>query len=199
MNFDEVKRLIKQECKDNEVNFYHGRGKTVLFFDGIRSNGYFFDGVGTDDGPTLAVATNENTLTTLVHEYCHMQQFLEQAEVWTALRGNAQIWEWLSGDEFSDKVLDASIELAYAVELDCEKRSIRQHRIWNTGIDISEYIQKSNAYTMFYFFMRHHRVWYKQGREPYSVEEVWSQMPKSFTFDRDKCYNKVHQLFNLCI
>lgn len=200
MQFNEIKSVIKQECKKHGVQFYQGRGNTVLFRDNVKSNGYFTDGA---EGfpPRLAIAgKGKNLLDVLVHEYCHMQQFLEQSPEWTALEGKGQIWEWVGGvDGFTEEELDESFKAAYGIEVDCEVRSIMQHREWKTGLNEEEYIQKANAYTMFYLFMRENRVWYQMGREPYSLKEVWSQMPKSFTFDRLECYNKVHHLFELCI
>lgn len=201
MQFEEIKSIIKKECKQHGVEFYHGRGKTVMFRDRVKSNGYFTDG---DDGegynPRLAIATGANTLDVLVHEYCHMQQYLEQTQEWLDLTDNDFIWRWIDGEDgFTEEQLDNSFKASYMIELDCEMRSVRQHREWETGLNEEEYIQKANAYTMFYLFMRENRVWYKSGREPYSLKEVWSQMPKSFTFDRVACYNQVHQLFELCI
>lgn len=201
MQFNDVRKLVKEECKEYGIRFHQGRGKTVLFTDGIRSNGYFCP-PNEEEGTSavLAVATNKNSLDVLIHEYSHMQQYLENAPVWKALDQRGQVWDWISGkDDFTEKELDKSIQVYYNVELDCERRSVIQHRKWNTGKDLAEYTQKANAYTLFYFYMRENRVWYKEGKEPYTLKQVWSQMPKSFTFDRLKCYNKVHKLFNLCI
>lgn len=199
MTFDEVKAVIKAECKKHGIDFYHGKGKTVNFRDGVKSNGYF-----TDDGgngrPKIAVGSSENALDVLVHEYCHMQQYLEQSDVWQAIIGRDQIWRWVSGEDgFTEDELDESFKALYLVEVDCEQRSVIQHRKWKTGINEEEYIQKANAYTMFYFFMREHRVWYRSGNEPYNIEEVWRSMPKTFDFDRVECYVNVHPLFELCI
>ncbi|QDJ96458.1 hypothetical protein Xoosp13_272 [Xanthomonas phage Xoo-sp13] len=198
MQFDEVKRLVKQECKENGIRFYQGRGKTVALQDGIKSNGYFDPGV---DGatPTLAIAKGGN-LELLVHEFSHMRQYLERAAVWEALENNSKIWDWINGqDGFTEKDLDKSVVAYYNVEIDCERRTVAQFKEWNVDVNIPEYIQKANAYTMFYFFMRDHRVWYTPGKEPYKLEKVWKSMPKTFTFDRVVCYNKISHLFNHCI
>jgi hypothetical protein len=201
MQFQEIKKIIKAECKRNNVTFYQGKGKTVLFRDNVRSNGYFTDGNdGKNDNPRLAIASGDNALDVLIHEYCHMQQYLEQSPEWNAIINNGCIWDWIYGsDQYSEDELDNSFRASYQLELDCEIRSVEKHKEWNTGINLEHYIQKANAYTMFYIFMRDNRVWYKSGKEPYSLIEVWSQMPKSFSFDRIECYNKVHELFELCI
>lgn len=201
MHFNEIKSIIKADCKKNNVQFYQGTGKTVLFRDGVRSNGYFTDGNdGVRDNPKLAIGSGSHVLDVMIHEYCHMQQYLENAPEWEAIKGNGCIWEWIDGsDEFSDDELDDSFRASYQLELDCEMRSVEKHKEWCTGVNLEEYIQKANAYTMFYIFMRENRVWYKSGKEPYALKEVWSKMPKTFTFDRMACYSSTYQLFTKCI
>lgn len=203
MNFNQIVRIVKEECNALGVKFHRGRGQTVQFGEEkLRTSGYFYDGE-TEKGssyPILAIATNPNSLTILVHEYCHMQQWIDQDPVWTKISNHGQIWDWVEGmDGFSDDELNQSAEAYYQLELDCEKRAIKKHIQWKTGINLTEYIQKSNAYTMFYFYMREHRVWYSPGKEPYNVKKVWSAMPKTFDFNREKWYNKVHKLYDNCI
>lgn len=201
MTFNEVKEIIKEECKSNNVEFYFSKGKSVIFKSGVKSNGYFFDGEDTSPPtPKLAIATNDNSLDTIIHEYCHMRQYLEQVDVWLNLKNKSHVWEWIDGDDtITEAEVDASVSAYYEVELDCEKRAVQKHIEWDTGICLKEYIQKANAYTLFYLYMRENRVWYRVGKEPYSLEEVWTQMPNSFTFDRIECYNKVRNLFEKCI
>lgn len=201
MQFEQVKAIIKQECKENGIIFFQGKGVTVRFIDGVRSNGYFDDGkVSGTNQPKLAVATNQQSLEVLVHEYCHMRQYLERAKVWQDLGKSEIFWNWLTGDDrYSEEQVIEGMIASYNVEVDCEKRSVEQHKKWGTGINLTEYIQKANAYTMFYFYVLDERKWYKSGREPYTLKEVWSKMPKSFTFDVEQCYNKHRQLFDLCV
>lgn len=197
--FDEIKKFIKNECKKNGVRFYHGRGKTVIFpTENIRSNGFFSEEWG-DIPPTLAIASNEHALATMVHEYCHMLQYLEAHPVWTALEGRGQMWSWLNGEDFPDEVIDESVESYMNVELDCEIRSVEFHRMWNTGINLEEYIQRANSYILFYKFLREERSWYKPQREPYTLHAVWSQMPKTFDFDHEDWYNNNRSIFQQCI
>lgn len=201
MQFDEIKAIIKKECKENGIKFFHGRGPTVRHIDGLRVNGFFEDGTTMKDGISkLAVASNPNSLEVLVHEYCHMQQYLEQTPEWQALHRGDEFWGWLNGQEGleDEKIIDCAVAY-YEIEVDCEKRAVEQHKLWKTDTNLTEYIQKANAYTLFYFYVLDTRKWYKAGREPYTLKEVWSKMPKSFTFDVGQCYNKHRQLFDLCV
>ena len=146
--------------------------------------------------PTLAIASNEHALATMVHEYCHMLQYLEVHPVWAALEGRGQMWSWLNGEDFPDEVIDESVESYMNVELDCEIRSVEFHRMWNTGINLEEYIQRANSYILFYKFLREERNWYKPQREPYTLHAVWSQMPKTFDFDHEDWYNNNRSIFS---
>lgn len=198
MQFEEIKNLIAEECEQYGVTFHHGTGPTVDW-NGVECNGYISSGY--EEIPvTLAVATNDNSLDTLIHESCHMDQWYEQTPEWMDLEDHGQVWEWLCGvDDFTEEELDESVMRSYRLEVDCERRSVEKHRMWKTGVNESEYIQKANAYTMFYFYMRENRVWYKAGNEPYSLKEVWGHMPETFNFNRLDWYTKTHHLFAKCV
>lgn len=197
--FKEIKKFIQKECRENGVRFYHGRGTTVMFHsDKVRSNGYFseeWDG----SPPTLAIATNVNTLDTMIHEYCHMKQFLESHPTWTALASRGQMWNWLAGIDYPDDVITESVYAYMNVEIDCEIRAVKFHQEWETGINIEEYIQKANAYTLFYRYLRDYRKWYEPQYEPYSLESVWRNMPTTFDFDHQAWYNNHIKIFSQCI
>lgn len=164
----------------------------------VRSNGYFseeWDG----SPPTLAIATNSNSLDTMIHEYCHMQQFLESHPTWMALASRGQMWNWLSGIDYPDDVITESVLAYMNVEIDCEKRAVEFHQEWDTGINIEEYIQKANAYILFYRYLREYRKWYEPQYEPYNLGSVWKNMPQTFDFDHEHWYNNHKAIFKQCI
>ncbi len=199
MNYQEVRNIIKNECKKHGVKFHQGRGKTVRFPGSVRSNGFFYFDTESKDS-MLAVAMNSNSLGVLIHEYSHMQQWLENAPEWEAIEKNTVMWEWLATDDyFEASEVEESVMAYYEVERDCERRAVDFHIQWNTDENLEEYIQKSNAYTLFYFFLLENRKWYVPGREPYSLKSVWGQMPKTFDFDVADVYNNVRHLFKACL
>lgn len=202
MTFDEAKAFVKKECEHYGVKFLHVSTPHVEI-GGVSSNGFFADGYTEDedsefvDYPILAIGTSEKSYEVMIHEYCHLKQWVENPEWFKKLRELSCIWSWVSGSDEGDKITDAIIH-AYDIELDCERRAVEFHKEHNTGINIDEYIQKANAYTLFYIYMRENRVWYKMGKEPYYLEEVWRKMPKTFDFDLDTVYSSVHKLFAQC-
>lgn len=60
---------------------------------------------------------------------------------------------------------------------------------------VEEYIQKSNAYILFYRWMHKTRKWYEIGKEPYNIKEIVSQMPTTFNVDYTKLTPKLERVF----
>jgi hypothetical protein len=81
--------------------------------------------------------------------------------------------------------IDNEIRTSIIVEVDCEKRTVEKIKKYGLDsiINIDEYIQKSNAYVLFYLWMRKNRKWYTIGKEPYNIPDVVSVMPKTFDID----------------
>jgi len=173
---------------DNGVEYVGG---------GFMCNGYF-DG----DGKTLACALGKDVsqwLIILLHESCHMDQWIEQVPEWTENIGMDNIDRWLSGDNNVDmKKIDEEIRTSMLVELDCEKRTVEKIKKYNLDsiIDIDEYIQKSNAYILFYLWLKKNRRWYTIGKEPYNQAIVVSSMPKSFNIDYTNLDSEIEKVFD---
>lgn len=138
-------------------------------------SGYFIE----SPHPTLAVATDKpeaDWLAILVHEGCHMQQWIENSPAWiqnTMPDGREAVdWleDWCSGNiELSSADLSMAISKAKEVELDCEKRVVEKIKKYRLNLDIPTQIQKANAYVQFYEHVGKTRVWYPPGKEPYQI------------------------------
>lgn len=142
-------------------------------------------GIALGDGP-------KETIKTLIHESCHMDQFVSGEYAWSdtflydckdnKIKESVDlIDEWINGRELSDSVLNDVINCSLNVELDCERRSAEKIKKYNLDIDIEEYTQQANSYIYFYRFIKETRAWYK--KTPYQVKKVWSIMPKTFNND----------------
>lgn len=184
MGIKELEKKIKEDAKNHGVSLLLSKENSVSF-NGIACNGYFMD----TPKPTLAVACGKDEkdwIPTLVHEYCHMRQWIEKSPFWDQVKvGDKEamdfIDDWLNKKiELSDSDLTSYINASLEVELDCEKRVIEKIKEYNLDIDPIEYTQKSLSYVLFYHCVKSERQWYEMGREPYSIKEVFSNMPKSF-------------------
>lgn len=188
-NKEKVKNFIKglqKKCDENNITLIikNEPGIPYVGNDGIMVNGYF-----DDKSRSLACAAGKDVslwLPTLIHESSHMDQFLEDAPEWLNNLDMVETDKWLTGDDSVDmNTVTEEIKTAIAVEVDCEKRTV--NKIKQLGldgiIDAKEYIQRANAYLMFYLWMKENRKWYEIGREPYNLPEIFREMPK--TFDND--------------
>ena len=164
---------------------------------GFICNGYF-----DSDGKTLACALGKDIsqwLIILLHESCHMDQWLDQVPAWTENLGMENIDKWLGGDDNVDmNLIDEEIRTSMLVELDCEKRTVEKIKKYNLDsiINIDEYIQKSNAYILFYLWLRKNRRWYTIGKEPYNQAIVVSSMPKTFNIDYNTLDPNIEKVFD---
>jgi translation elongation factor EF-1beta len=115
-----------------------------------------------------------------------MDQWVEKVPEWTENVGMDNIEKWLNGDDSVNmNNIDNEIRTSIIVEVDCEKRTVEKIKKYGLDsiINIDEYIQKSNAYVLFYLWMRKNRKWYTIGKEPYNIPDVVDIMPKTFDID----------------
>lgn len=134
----------------------------------------------------------------MVHESSHMDQFLENCEEWSDYLGLELTELWLSGNPVPRQSLQQEIESSINLELDCEKRTVKKiikYKL-DTIIDVTRYIQMSNAYIFFYLWMKARRRWYKIDKEPYKISDIVSEMPKTFDVDYSTLDAKYLKLFD---
>ena len=125
--------------------------------DGVQVGGYF-DG----DAKVLAVATDrdeDSWLGVLLHEYCHLTQWIENAPVWLAYRED--MWQWLDGKRIKNPA--EAVRSVQAVEADCERRAIRLAREMEAPINLENYARAANAYIHFHNVIADKRKWYRPG------------------------------------
>lgn len=155
----------------------------------FKVSGYFIDRPRIE----LGVATGKpvsDWLPILVHESCHMDQWVEKATAWTEAFWDGRetveyIDEWISGRDDLPLSIDELIRRSREVELDCERRAADKIRAFDLPIDAEDYTQRAISYVYFYNHMLKTRAWYESERAPYQLEEVWSAAPKQFTDEGD--------------
>lgn len=129
--------------------------------DPIPSCGYF-----QSEGPLLVVGTGGKSIkswvATLVHESCHMDQFIEDQFLWTKCAPGYEVFfDWLWDEDYvvKENVLYEAVQDIIRLELDCERRSIKKIREYNLPIDIPQYIRGANVYLYSYLYMLQVRKW----------------------------------------
>ena len=193
--------LVDQAPKNNVQIFLDG-SREYITVDNNPCNGIFVD----TPTPQLIVACKKpevEWIPTLIHESCHMDQWVEQTQEWAACKVGAidkmeLIQLWIAGYvELNSNQLDDYIRCLRNIELDCEKRAVAKINKYNIGINVNEYIQRANAYVMFYNVLMQTRKWYTPGLEPYNIEEIWRNMPNTWlnTYEPILCKDYI-KLFN---
>jgi hypothetical protein len=175
-------------------------GLQVLCRDGGKSAGYF------DIHPAeFVVAIGKpfcDWFLVLVHEYCHYQQWREDAAAFeAACRDIETLFGWLAGDfELDPLTVKRLGRVALDLEYDCERRVLANLETFGIShlIDRLVYAQKANSYFNFYTYIATHRKWYVGGREPYTQPEVWTAFPTSLVVE-DELSDEREALYALCV
>lgn len=180
---------VKAACKTSGVTLYVGKGKHVKC-DEFKVNGYF-----DCKKKVLAFSTGTPAWVLVAsHEVSHMQQWVDQCIAWkeycSVTNDVSDFFEWS----------DESFRVTIAMERDCEQRSVKLLRSFGYPKKrIDEYIQKANAYTLFYHYVHEYKKWYKIGVEPYNLPKVWKKFPKVFGIDQKAVYNDLKQYYAYCV
>lgn len=120
-------------------------------------------------------------ISTLVHEYCHMRQWIDKAPEYTNINirgGNNSILimnNWIEGTEYKKYTINTAMSRNRDCELDCERRTVEAIKEFKLHIDINNYIQVANSYILAYNYVKRVRTWNFIG----SVydKEIVSEMP----------------------
>ena len=185
-------QFVKDECKRLGVRQHIKDVQYVKLSPSIRCSGYFDD----VDNILAASMGKEDGLSILVHEYCHLTQWVDGFHLWKkAGRAIPVIDEWLEGKYKRPETLNRAFEISIGLELDNEKRSVALMRKWNLDVDIGLYIQKANAYIQFYNYLGKTRRWSNPVNAPYGNETIRNAMPADFSMNYKKMGKRLEKLF----
>jgi hypothetical protein len=183
---------VQSECKKHKVKFKPYKRSYIKLTDGIKCGGFFDDNAKP---PILAFAQGrEDFLGLMVHEYCHMTQWLDQIPLWAESETALSImWNWLAGEDHED--IDWAIGIARDLELDNEKRTTEMIIKWNLPIDPVEYVKKSNAYVLFYNYIKTTRKWSEPDNSPYTNMNIVNAMSDKFDMDYEKLSDELLEIY----
>lgn len=190
LNWDKFFSHVRQECKKNNVEFELSEHPFLVLSDQIKCGGYF-----DSDIPKLACAVgNKSFKELLIHEYCHMTQWLEKFPLWDeSIESINLIDEWIGKKQVGN--IKKHIKLAKELELDNEKRVVQTIIKWNLDIDIKKYTKKANAYVLFYLYLQESRKWSIPGNAPYENQRILDLMSEEFDMDYEVLDPKIRKVF----
>jgi len=195
------KKDLNFQCKKHGIKLKLINSATIPYIDNtnIQVSGYF-DTMNME----LAVAKGKDLvewLEIIIHESCHLDQYVENCEVWNSnsyfdTDVSAIVDLWLSNIiELKPKILSEMINKIIDLERDCDLRAIEKIKKYKLDdiIDLKRYTQKSNAYHLSYIAVKKLRKWNKPNKAAYQVEEVLN----SFSNIMSKKYTITDKQFKL--
>lgn len=187
---------VRRVCKEYNVKFLLKNTKKIKISDNIFCGGYFED-FSKKKGVLACAAKNKDYLLLLVHEFSHMEQWIEQTQVWKNAKHSGSIDEWLDGKSICN--INSKIDKVKMLELDCERRALENIKKFNLPIDLKIYAQKANSYILFYNYIKETRKWSKPGKAPYSEvnRNLFEKCPSKIMNDKyyEKIPTRVYRLF----
>ena len=204
---DRFRKDLRDKCKKHGITLKLVDTPTIAYVENeeIQVSGYF-----DSENKILAVACGKDIvewLEILIHESCHLDQYVEESELWFAndyngIDASTILDLWLAKIvELKPKMLNEITKKIIDLERDCDMRSIDKIREYgmNDIIDIDLYTRKSNAYHLSYIAVKRLRKWNKPLKAAYQVFPVlhsfqskmsvgYSITKKQFDLLRKHCY-----------
>lgn len=185
---------LKKQCKDHKIKLTLVNDHLIDYGkEGITGIAGWFDGKEL----ACAIGGKEGSwIKTLVHESCHLDQFIEKSKFWkesNIRRGNLTE-NWINGKEYPQKEVRIEFNREFRLELDCEKRSVEKIIKYNLPVPIERYIQQANSYLWIYKLIPKIRQWYT-GYGPSNCDELTAKMPKHFNVNYHQMPKKIEKLY----
>lgn len=177
----EIVKEIKRRCRIFGVRLIFEDKRNG---DDVSVAGYFdaFD----DSGPLISMLKiNDDDIFCgiLLHEYCHVTQWVENCTVWredNKMASRCDMDGWIGSGKKLSNAMKRTFELRRELEADCERRTVRLIRELQAPVDLPRYIQRANSYIHFYNTIPVTNQWYHPDKVPYLVDSV----NKMFRSDR---------------
>jgi hypothetical protein len=197
-NTEAFLNYVQEETSKNGVVLHEEKGSFIAMTDSIKCSGYF-DSEGDESlgntQPTLAYSRGrEDWMEILAHEFCHMTQWIDEIPEWAPANESIQMIDrWLNGEDVED--IDRHINVSRDLELDNEKRTVKLLQKFELPVDIGLYVRKSNAYVLFYNWMKETRKWSNPENSPYKNENVIKAMSEKFDMNYESLDEHIREIY----
>lgn len=183
--------FVKEECEKNGVVHSLRNTPFVTFSPGIECSGWF----ESEGQPELVCSMDRpDWIEILAHEYCHLTQWADKLPLWDkATQSLDRIDRWIGGEEIEN--INEDFDNARDLELDNEKRTVEIIKRFNLKVNLEDYIKKSNAYVLFYNWLKISRKWSSPDNAPYKNKRVISAMSNKFDMDYETLSPDLEKIF----
>jgi hypothetical protein len=186
---------VKKECRKNGIRLL--LSKKDILRDGIHTYGGYFD----EEKIAISSGSESWIISTLVHEYCHMRQWIDKAPEYTNINMSGDnnsiliMNSWIEGNEYKKSIVNKAISINRDCELNCERRTVDIIKQFNLHLDIDEYCQTANSYILCYNFIKKVRTW--NFKESIYDKRITTKMPTDlYTLNYNALPKYYNSLFN---
>ena len=160
-----IKNLVNDillNCHNNNIGLvFVNKGSVRIGKDLV--SGYF-------DANKIVVAIKNNQedwLSTLVHESCHLDQYLERNRWYSNLMEN-KLDDWVNGAQL--KNARTHVDKVIKLEHDCEKRSLRKIEKYKLPLDMDKSNKIARLHIYYYNWVYKNRVYL--SKNVFSIEAI---------------------------
>lgn len=148
--------------------------------------GYFSE----EDREIFLCMNNPGILYVIVHEFCHLDQYLTECKAWKDLNKLGKDLyvlhgEYIEGKNMPKSLAKDALKATRNFELDCEKRAAKQIIKYHLPMDVEEYVRSANAYVFLYNAMHEARKTIVPLCSPTNIPEIYTKLPAHFNNDYD--------------
>lgn len=168
-------KFVRDHLNEYGGKLVIGRGENV------NCNGILCPGFFDDRQILIKVAGNgEGFLSTMVHEYCHFLQYINDVSIYRKSdKASVIVENWLLGKNYDPHTLKRAFFLVRAMERDCEKRATKLIKEFNLPLDVKFYAKQANCYIYTHFLMEETRKYWMYKKSPYKSRIVMKLMPST--------------------
>lgn len=185
--------FVKSECEKNGAKHLLVDAPHVTYAPGIDCAGWF-ESEGRGEPELVCSMKRPDWIEILAHEYCHLTQWVDKFPLWDkAIISLDRIDRWLNGEEIEN--INDDFDVARDLELDNEKRAVKLITKFQLNVDIDMYIRKSNAYVLFYNWLKISRKWSTPENAPYKNKNLLAAMSTKFDMDYENLSPELEKIF----
>jgi len=179
---ERFKRDVRKTAKQHKIKVILSRKKVVKDHRNFLEMKGYFD----DANKELCVATGSDNkwYQILLHESCHMDQYIEDQYLWNKCSPAFTIFDdWLMGErEVNREVLEEVVQDIIRLELDCERRVVEKIKKYDLNIDPYDYEKISNISIYLYLFFLEKKKWIPEIADSSSIYKATpGKLKKSYT------------------
>lgn len=184
-------KFVENQCIEHDVKFIFNKDLKKIKHGETTIVGYF-----SQDVPELVVAANNHKyISVLLHEYCHMLQWIDNPDDYERLY-YGYLYEWIEGSVHDCTKAKQSYEKYCTLERDVAFRGLPLIKKFGLRLDPDRWIQSHNAELTWFAMSLEHRNWGLKYKGPCYPTNLVKMMPKHLNYLPE---DKIPKKFSECL